>query len=263
MIPISWAYCCSQVWCMKRLTFCKWLQISGIKGYGIWYCCAVLSSSVTSESLRPQWTAPHTRLLYPWQFSRQEYWSGLPCPPPGDLPNPGIEPRSPTLQMDSLPSEPPGKTKNTGVGSLSLLHGIFPTQESNRGLLHCRRIFLPAELSGKPNGIWCNQSKWLNFIANFLSMPIKFAIIQQNHKDRKEQSLFYIKFRWYSRNKMPNGNCDRSMAELLRDTLQVESLYRPVTLFIILKCDQVGEGWVTLTRGRQGRWVWLPPQWSS
>ena len=42
-------------------------------------------------------------------FSRQEYWSGLPCPPPGDLPNPGIEPRFPTLQADSLPSEPPGK----------------------------------------------------------------------------------------------------------------------------------------------------------
>ena len=42
-------------------------------------------------------------------FSRQEHWSGLPCPPPGDLPNPGIEPRSPTLQADSLPSEPPGK----------------------------------------------------------------------------------------------------------------------------------------------------------
>ena len=42
-------------------------------------------------------------------FSRQEYWSGLPCPPPGDLLNPGIEPRSPTLQTGSLPSEPPGK----------------------------------------------------------------------------------------------------------------------------------------------------------
>jgi len=42
-------------------------------------------------------------------FSRQEYWSGLPCPPPGDLPNPGIEPRSPALQVDSLQSEPPGK----------------------------------------------------------------------------------------------------------------------------------------------------------
>ena len=42
-------------------------------------------------------------------FSRQEYWSGLPCPPPGHLPNPGIEPRSPALQADSLLSEPPGK----------------------------------------------------------------------------------------------------------------------------------------------------------
>ena len=42
-------------------------------------------------------------------FSRQAYWSGLPCPPPGDLPKPGIKPRFPALQMDSLPSEPPGK----------------------------------------------------------------------------------------------------------------------------------------------------------
>ena len=41
-------------------------------------------------------------------FSKQEYWSGLPFPPPGDLPNPGIEPRSPALQADSLPSETPG-----------------------------------------------------------------------------------------------------------------------------------------------------------
>ena len=42
-------------------------------------------------------------------FSRQEYQSGLPCPPPGDLPDPRIEPGSPALQVDSLPSEPPGK----------------------------------------------------------------------------------------------------------------------------------------------------------
>ena len=40
----------------------------------------------------------------------QEYWSGLPCPFPGDPPNPGIELRSPTLQADSLLSEPPGKS---------------------------------------------------------------------------------------------------------------------------------------------------------
>ena len=47
----------------------------------------------------------------------------------------GIEPRSPTLQAASLPAEPQGKPKNTAVGSLSLLHGIFPNQESNQGLL--------------------------------------------------------------------------------------------------------------------------------
>ena len=46
-------------------------------------------------------------------FPRQEYWSGLPCPPPGDLPNTGIELRSPALQANSLPTEPPEKPKST------------------------------------------------------------------------------------------------------------------------------------------------------
>ena len=59
-------------------------------------------------------------LVIPWtvacqaslskRFSRQEYWSGLPFPSPGDLPNPGIEPVSPALQAISLPTEPQGKT---------------------------------------------------------------------------------------------------------------------------------------------------------
>ena len=44
-------------------------------------------------------------------FSRQEYWNGLPFPSPGDLPDPGIEPRSPTLQADIVTSEPSGNTK--------------------------------------------------------------------------------------------------------------------------------------------------------
>ena len=47
---------------------------------------------------------------------------------------------SPTLQVDSLPAEPPGKLKNTGVGSLSVLQQTFPTQESNGGLLRGRQI---------------------------------------------------------------------------------------------------------------------------
>jgi len=48
------------------------------------------------------------------EFSSQEYWSGLPCPPLGDLPNPGIEPRSPPLQVDSLLSEPPVLLAHSG-----------------------------------------------------------------------------------------------------------------------------------------------------
>ena len=55
------------------------------------------------------WTVAHQAPLS-MGFSRQEYWSGLPCPSPGNLPDPGIEPRSPELQADSLLSEPPGKT---------------------------------------------------------------------------------------------------------------------------------------------------------
>ena len=66
------------------------------------------------------WTVAHQAPL-PIGFIRQEYWSGLPFPSPGDLPNPGIEPKSLAFWEDSLPSEPPGKPKNTGVGSLSLL----------------------------------------------------------------------------------------------------------------------------------------------
>ena len=57
-----------------------------------------------------------------------------------DLPNPGIKPRSFTLQADSLPAEPQGKPQNTGMSSLSLLQWIFSTQESNQGLLCCRQV---------------------------------------------------------------------------------------------------------------------------
>ena len=63
-----------------------------------------------SDSLQPHGVQP-TRLPCPWGFSRQEYWSRLPCPLPGDFPSPGTEPRSPALQEDSLPIETPRKTK--------------------------------------------------------------------------------------------------------------------------------------------------------
>ena len=53
-------------------------------------------------------------------FSRQEYWNGLPFPSPGDLPDPGIKPRSPTLQADALTSAPPGKPYMIANPKLSL-----------------------------------------------------------------------------------------------------------------------------------------------
>ena len=73
---------------------------------------------------------------------------GLPCLSPGDLPTPGTEPRSPSLQADSLASDPPGKPKNTAVGSLFLLQGIFLTQELNWGRLHCRWILYQLSFQG-------------------------------------------------------------------------------------------------------------------
>ena len=88
------------------------------------------------------------------------------------------ETRSPTLQADSLPSEPPGKPKNTGVGSLSLLQGNFQTQELNQGLLHCRWILYQLSYPGSPTVslldfknpinqhflefMWCGESILLN-----------------------------------------------------------------------------------------------------
>ena len=92
----------------------------------------------------------------PWavqsmEFSRPEDWSGEPFPSPGDLPNPGTEPRSPTLKADSFPAEPPGKPKNTRVGNLSVLQRIFPTWESNWGFLHYRCILYQLSNRGSPS----------------------------------------------------------------------------------------------------------------
>ena len=97
--------------------------------------------------------SPVRLFVTPWtiqsmEFSRPEYRSGYPIPP---SPNTGTEPRSPVLQADSLPVETPGKLKNTGVSSLSLLQRIFPTQESNQGLPHCRGILYQLSYEGSPD----------------------------------------------------------------------------------------------------------------
>ena len=77
------------------------LMLSLLAVYGV-------SHPVVSNSSQPCGLIAHQAPPY-MEFPRQKYWSGLPCPSPGNLPDPGIEPRSASLQADSLPSRPPGK----------------------------------------------------------------------------------------------------------------------------------------------------------
>ena len=130
--------------------------------------CLITQSCPT---LSISWRVAHQAPLF-MGFSRKEYWSGLPCPSPGDLPNPGIKPRSPALQVDSLPSVPPEKSKNTGVSSLSLLQRIFPTQELNQGLLPCRWILYQLSYQGSP--------VWLSFKNCYVTTGWHW----QNHLDQ-------------------------------------------------------------------------------
>ena len=78
----------------------------------IYKCYKIVVKSLSCVRLfATQWTVAY-QAPPSMGFSRQEYWSGLPFPFPGALPNPGIEPRSPALQTETLPSEPPGKSES-------------------------------------------------------------------------------------------------------------------------------------------------------
>ena len=140
------------------------------------------------------WTIVH-QVPLSMGFSRQEYWSGLPFPSPGCISDPGIKLASPALAgrffmlshqgspcflmkwsesrsvvSDSFnpglhgPWNSPGQ--NTGVGSLFLLQGIFPTQGSNPGLLHCRWILYQLNHKGSPRKL-----KWVAYPFSSRSSP--------------------------------------------------------------------------------------------
>ena len=103
--------------------------------------------TLVSNSLQP-----HVHTVHEILPARILEWVAVPSP--GDLPNPGIKPRFPTLH-NSLPAEPSGELKNTGVSSVSLLQGILPTQESNPGFLHCRQILYQLSYEGSPECFSC------------------------------------------------------------------------------------------------------------
>ena len=92
------------VTCLCRVMSC----VVG-KGCFLWPVLSLREKSLSRVRLfATPWTVAYQAPLS-MRFSRQEYWSGLPFPSPGDLPDPGIEPRSPALESDALTSEPPGK----------------------------------------------------------------------------------------------------------------------------------------------------------
>ena len=123
------------------------------------------------------------------------HWSELPFPSPGDLPDPGIEPGFPTLEADTLTLKwsescsvvsdsfwPHGlynpwnsSGQNTGVGSLFLLHGIFPTQGSNPGLPHCRQILYQLSHKGSPE-LEGKVLIWDLFFLILIFSPINFVL---------------------------------------------------------------------------------------
>ena len=112
--------------------------------------CVFVSCSVVSDSLRPHGLYVACQAPLSIEFSRPEYWSELPFRFPGDLPNPGIRPRSPTLQEDSLPAEPSGKPKNPGVGCHFLLQGNLSLPWIEPGSPALQADSLLSEPPGKP-----------------------------------------------------------------------------------------------------------------
>jgi len=135
--PTPWVYsnsCPLSQWCHPTISssvvpFSSCLQ--SFPTSGSFQMSQLFASGVCVKSLSRVWLS-----AIPWtvarqaplsmEFSRQEYWSGLPFPFPGDLPNPDIKPRSPTLQADALSSEPPGKPPGSQSIRVSASTSVLP-----------------------------------------------------------------------------------------------------------------------------------------
>ena len=135
LVLITWVYsvCKNTQCCIVRIcsAFCVYETESE--------SCSDVSDSLPSHGLYNPWNIPGQKTGVGSCSLLQEI-----------ILTQGIKPRSPALQVDSLPAESPGKPKNTGVGSLSLLKWIFLTQESNQSLLHCRWILYQLSYQGSP-----------------------------------------------------------------------------------------------------------------
>ena len=141
-----------------------------------------VSCSVMCDSLWPHGLHP-ARSLCPWGFSRQEYWSRLPCSPPVDLPNSGFEPRSSTLQVDSLPSEPLGKPvedKKYFVQSKNHPMDQMILSKADSVILFSELSTLTNQIHGIALNYWCNlQNSFSCFICIMLTFIKHVCIFDQ------------------------------------------------------------------------------------
>ena len=160
---------------------------------------------------KPLWHAQHQyssyiqRRVTPWTvacqaplsvgFSRQGDWSGLPFPSAGDLPDPGIEPESPALQADSLPSESAHKPRNAGVDCHPLLQGIFPTLGTDLHLVRLQVDSLPASHLGSPYPSLV--SCWI-FASILLHKPQIFALLSGCLKSQRNRLIFVHRWLLFS-----------------------------------------------------------------
>ena len=139
------------------------------------------------------WTVAY-QALWSMGFSRQEYWSGLPFPSPGDLPKPRIEPRSPALQTDALPSEPLGEVKSLSRVQLFVTPWTIAYQ-TPPSMGFSREEYWSGVLLGKQGKIWQNIKIQQSWYVGFTHLYIKFLYDWNISKNYGEKYSILYK-RW-------------------------------------------------------------------
>ena len=138
--------------------------------YGVWFWPSrmvlpnFVATSHTWKRLSRVRLFATPRTIQSMEFSRPEYWSQLPFPSPGNLPDPGIKPGSPTLQVDSLPSEPPGKP-------MLFLHILYFQSGENFSDLLLEKTLMLGRIGGSRRRGW-QRMRWLNGITDSMHMSL-------------------------------------------------------------------------------------------